>query len=92
MVFWYVRMGEQGRLDYPLMGVVKVELVNPTKEPVPSELINRFSSALVAERQPTPHGLDPRWHAHLCAIFLAERTVKERLFSREAIQQFLKWR
>lgn len=92
VVFWYVRLREQQHLDYPLMGVVKVELVNPTAEPVPSNLIDRISCALVAERQVTPHGQDRRWHAHLYPIFLAERTVKESLLSREAVQQFLKWR
>ncbi|MBC7221375.1 hypothetical protein H5T56_00050 [Candidatus Bipolaricaulota bacterium] len=92
VVFWYVRLREQRHLDYPLMGVVKVELVNPTAEPVPSELIDRLSCALVAERQVTPHGLDRRWHAHLYHIFLAERAVKESLLSREVIQQYLKWR
>ncbi|MCS7088977.1 MAG: hypothetical protein NZL91_09815 [Thermoflexales bacterium] len=91
-VFWYVRLREQTHLDYPLMGVVKVELVNPSQEPVPSELIDEVSRALVAERSVTPHGQDRRWHAHLYPIFLAERAVKESLLSREAVQQFLKWR
>lgn len=92
VVFWYVRLREQTHLDYPLMGVVKVELVNPTQEPVPSDLIDGLSRALVAERSVTPHGQDRRWHAHLYPIFLAERAVKESLLSREAVQQFLKWR
>lgn len=92
VVFWYVRLREQRHLDYPLMGVVKAELVNPSQEPVPSDLIDRISRALVAERQVTPHGQDRRWHAHLYPIFLAERTVKEGLLSREAAQQYLKWR
>jgi len=92
VVFWYVRLREQTHLDYPLMGVVKVELANPSQEPVPSDLIDQISRALVAERQVTPHGQDRRWHAHLYPIFLAERTVKESLLSREAVQQFLKWR
>lgn len=92
VVFWYVRLREQRHLDYPLMGVVKVELVNPSREPVPSELIDRISRALVAERRVTPHGQDSRWHAHLYPIFLAERAVKESLFSREVVQQYLKWR
>jgi hypothetical protein len=91
-VFWYVRLREQKHLDYPLMGVVKVELANPSSEPVPSDLIDHISRALVAERQVTPHGQDRRWHAHLYPIFLAERAVKESLLSREAVQQFLKWR
>lgn len=36
------------------MGVVKAELVNPSQEPVPSELIDLLSRALVAERSVTP--------------------------------------
>ena len=92
VVFWYVRLREQTYLDYPLMGVVKVELANPSQEPVPSDLLDEISRALVAERSVTPHGQDRRWHAHLYPIFLAERAVKESLLSREAVQQFLKWR
>ncbi|MDW8137322.1 MAG: hypothetical protein RMK61_02580 [Bacteroidota bacterium] len=92
VVFWYVRLREQTYLDYPLMGVIKVELANPSQKPVPSELIDEVSRALVAERSVTPHGQDRRWHAHLYPIFLAERAVKESLLSREAVQQFLKWR
>jgi len=92
LVFWYVRLREQRDLDYPMMGVVKVELANPSQEPVSSELLDRISQALVAERRVTPHGLDRRWHAHLYPIFLAERMVKEHLLSREVVQQFLKWR
>lgn len=75
-----------------MMGVVKVELVNPSQEPVLSDLIDKISRALVAERSVTPHGQDRRWHAHLYPIFLAERAVKESLLAREAVQQFLKWR
>ncbi len=92
VVFWYVRLREQKHLDYPMMGVVKVELVNPSQDPVPSDLIDWISRALVAERQATPHGRDRRWHAHLYPIFLAERAIKESLLSREVVQQFLKWR
>jgi hypothetical protein len=92
VVFWYVRLREQTHLDYPLMGVVKVELANPSQDPVPSGLIDEISGALVAERRVAPHGQDRRWHAHLYPIFLAERAVQESLLSREAVRQFLKWR
>ncbi len=92
VVFWYVRLREQHHLDYPMMGVVKAELVNPSQEAVPSELIDKLSQALVAERSVTPHGQDRRWHAHLYPIFLSERAVKESLLSREVVQQYLKWR
>lgn len=92
VIFWYVRLREQKYMDYPLMGVVKVELANPSREPTSSEIIDKISSALVAEKEVTPHGQDTRWHAHLYPIFLAERMVKESLLRREVIQQYLKWR
>ena len=72
---WYVRLREQKHLDFPLMGVVKVELPNPSQDSVPSDLIDELSAALVAERQATPHGRDIRWHAHIYAIYLAEQAV-----------------
>ncbi len=88
---WYVRLREQRHLDYPLMGVVKVELPNPGGRAIPSELIDEISSALVAERQVTPHGKDARWHAHLYAIYLAEQAVKNGFVSTEALKAGLKW-
>lgn len=92
VIFWYVRLREQKYMDYPLMGVVKVELANPSREPISSEIIDKISRALLAEKEVTPHGQDTRWHAHLYPIFLAERMVKESLLRREVIQQYLKWR
>ncbi len=92
VVFWYVRLREQRHLDYPMMGVVKVELANPSQEPVDSAMLDALSAALVAERSVTPHGQDRRWHAHLYPIFLAERAVRESLFAREVVQQFVRWR
>jgi len=91
VVVWYVRIREQRHLDYPLMGVVKVEFPNPGGEAVPSDLINEISGALVAERQVTPHGKDVRWHAHLYAIYLAEQAVKNGFVSTEALRAGLKW-
>lgn len=88
---WYVRLREQRHLDYPLMGVVKVEFPNPTGEAVPSDLINEISGALVAERQVAPHGKDTRWHAHLYAIYLAEQAVKNSFVSTEVLKAGLKW-
>jgi hypothetical protein len=91
VVVWYVRLREQRHLDYPLMGVVKVEFPNPTGEAVPSDLIDEISSAMVAERQVTPHGKDIRWHAHLYAIYLAEQAVKTGFVSTEALKAGLRW-
>ena len=88
---WYVRIRPQKHLDYPLMGVVKVEFPNPSGEAVPSDLINELSRALVGERSETPHGKDIRWHAHLYAIFLAEQAVKNGFLSPEALKAGLRW-
>ena len=65
VAFWYVRLRHQGEVDYPLMGVVKVELPRPERNPVESELADLISRTLVAERNVTPHGKDARWHSHL---------------------------
>ena len=91
VAIWYVRLREQRHLDYPLMGVIKIELPRPNRDPVPSELINRLSSALVAERQSSPHGRDERWHAHLYAVFLAEQAVKQGFVSQEVVKAGLRW-
>jgi hypothetical protein len=89
---WFIRLREQKHLDYPLMGVVKIELPNPiVGEAIPSERIDEVSSALVAERQATPHGKDIRWHAHLYAIYLAEQAVKNGFISSEALKAGLRW-
>ena len=73
------------------MGVVKVELPCPDKKPVPSELADLISSALVAERNVTPYGLDRRWHCSLYPIYIAEQVIKNRFFSREVLMGCIKW-
>lgn len=88
---WYVRLREQRHLEYPLMGVVKVEFPNPGTEAVLSNLIDEISGALVEERQVTPHGKDIRWHAHIYAIYLAEQAVKNGFVSTEALKVGIKW-
>jgi hypothetical protein len=90
-VQWYVRLREQRTMDYPLMGVIKVEYPNLAEEPVSSAVIDEISSALIAERQATPHGKDVRWHAHLYAVFLAEQAVKNGFISTEALKAGLRW-
>ena len=88
---WYVRQREQRHLDYPLMGVIKVELPNLSSEAVPSELVDELSMSLIAERQATPHGKDIRWHAHLYPIYLAEQAVKNGFISSEALKAGVRW-
>ena len=91
VAFWYVRLREQKELDYPLMGVVKVELPCPDRNPIPSELADLLSRALVAERNVTPYGLDRRWHCSLYPIHIAEQVIKNRFFSREVLMGCIKW-
>jgi hypothetical protein len=88
---WYVRIRGPEYLDFPLMGVLRIELPNPGGEAVRSDLIDEISGALVAERCETPHGKDVRWHAHLYAIFLAEQAVKNGFVSTEVIKAGLRW-
>ena len=92
VAFWYVRLRPQGAVDYPLMGVVKCELVTPNQEPVSSELVDLLSRVLVAERNVTPHGRDRRWHAHLYPIYLAEQAIRNAFYSQEVVQQLMRWR
>jgi len=91
VAFWYVRLREQKQVDYPLMGVVKVEVPRPDKKPIPTELADLISSALVAERNVTPYGLDRRWHACLYPIYVAEQVIKSRFFSKEVLIGTIKW-
>jgi len=91
VAFWYVRLREQKELDYPLMGVVKVEFPLPDGTPVDAELADLLSRALVAERNVTPYGLDRRWHCHLYPIYIAERTIKGRFFSQDVLMGAIRW-
>ena len=91
VAFWYVRMWEQKDVDYPLMGVVKVELPCPDRKPAPAGLVDLLSRALVAERSVSPYGLDRRWHCHIYPIFIAEQTIKNRFFSQQVLMGAIRW-
>lgn len=91
VAFWYVRLRKQGEVDYPLMGVVKVELPRPDETPVESELANLITRTLIAERNVTPHGLDRRWHCHLYPIFQAEQSIKNRFYSKDVLMGMIRW-
>ncbi len=91
VAFWYVRLRRQGEVDFPLMGVIKVELPRPKKDPVEAELADLISQTLVAERNVTPHGSDKRWHCHLYPIFQAEQAIKSRFYSNEVLMGMIRW-
>lgn len=91
IVFWYVRIRPQKGLDYPLMGVVKVEMPNPTREPVDTQLVDRISGWLVAERTVTSYGRDPRWHAHLYPMHVAEQVIGSLFYSEAVLKSGIRW-
>jgi hypothetical protein len=91
ILFWYVRIRPQRELDYPLMGVVKVEMPNPEREPVDSGLIDNISGWIIAERNVTPHGRDSRWHAHLYPIYIAERVIRGHFYSEDILKAGVRW-
>lgn len=91
VAFWYVRLREQGEVDYPLMGVVKVEYPRPDRTPIESDLADMISSTLVAERNVTPHGRDSRWHCHLYPIFQAEQVIKNGFYSSQVLMGAIRW-
>ncbi len=91
VVVWYLRLRLQKYMDYPLMGVIKVELPLMGTEPPPSELVTKLSNALLAERTVTPHGLDRRWHSHLYPVFQAERCVKNSFVGSAILRAGLHW-
>jgi len=96
VAFWFVRLREQKEVDYPLMGVVKVEIpVRPEycdhTGKIRKELIDRLSSALVAERNVCPYGADTRWHCHLYPIYMAEKIIKTGFYSKEVLTGAIKW-
>ncbi|MBO9368285.1 MAG: DNA double-strand break repair nuclease NurA [Chloroflexi bacterium] len=91
IVFWYVRIRPQKHLDYPLMGVVKVEMPNPDREPVDSQFVDRISGWLIAERRVTPYGRDGRWHAHLYPISIAEQVIRSQFYSEEVLKSGIRW-
>jgi hypothetical protein len=91
VAFWYVRLREQKELDYPLMGVVKVELPLFDGKPVEAEVADLLSRALVAERNVAPYGKDTRWHCHLYPIYLAEQAIKNSFYSRDVLMGMIRW-
>jgi len=88
---WYLRLRLRRYMDYPLMGVIKVELPVLGADPPTSELVTKLSNALLAERTVTPHGMDRRWHAHLYPVFQAERCVKNSFVSVSTLRAGLHW-
>jgi hypothetical protein len=91
VVFWYVRLWDKIELDYPLMGVLKLEIGRPDQTAGDSDLINRLSSCIAAEKAVTPYGKDNRWHCHLYPVYCAEHAIKSNFISHEALMGQIRW-
>lgn len=92
VIFWYLRMRAQGQVDYPLMGVIKVEVPAVTPgERIPSETIDLISSCLLAERTVAPYGADARWHAHIYPVYVTEQYIKNMFYTRETFKGMIRW-
>lgn len=88
---WYQRLRMKAYMEYPLMGVIKVELPVLGADPPHSDLVTKVANALLAERTVTPHGSDRRWHAHLYPNFQAEKCVKNSFVSMATLRAGLRW-
>ena len=85
--FWYLRLREAKQMQFPLFGVIKIEIPHlPDQQPITTELIDELSRALLAEQFVTPYGSDDRWHTHLYPIFQAECAAKQLFYSTQIIQ------
>lgn len=92
VIFWYLRLREQKQVDYPLMGVIKVEIpaLNPNDRVI-RDHIDLISGCLLAERNVSPYGADGRWHAHLYPIYSTEQYLKTMFYSREVFKGMIKF-
>lgn len=91
VAYWYVRLRPQSAVEYPIMGVVKVEIPCSATKPLASELADAISGSLLAERNVTPYGADHRWHAHLYPVYLAETVIKNSFWSEDIVKAAIRW-
>jgi len=90
VVFWYLRIRKLRGMDFPLAGVLRVEMPNPGGALVDTETVDFLSRYLVAERTVAPYGEGPQWHAQLYPLQLAERVVRGRFLSPEIVKASLR--
>jgi hypothetical protein len=88
--FWYLRLRNPQHLQYPMQGVIKVEIPNLPEQPITTELIDKISGALLAEQFVTPYGSDDRWHSHLYPIYQAEHAAKQQFISTQTLQGIIR--
>ena len=79
-------------LDYPLMGVIKIEVPLRAGDFLESELVNRLSCCLVAERTVAAPGRDPRLaRPPLSNLTWAEWAIRTAFVSHTVLRAAVKW-
>ncbi len=77
---WYLRIRDENRVRNPLDGIVKLEKIAIDAEEkdngFESGLIDNISASILAERNVTCYGSDPRWHNHIYPMYLTEKMLK----------------
>jgi len=84
---WYLRIRDEKRMKNPLDGIVKMEKIAIDMEEkdngFESGLINNISASILAERNVTCYGRDPRWHNHIYPMYLTEKMLKSSFLGTE---------
>jgi len=92
IVYWYIRIRNARGLDFPLAGVVQVEMPNSGGDKVDTALVDHLSRHVVAERTVAPYGSGPAWHSQLYPLHLVEKVVQGRFHSEEVVKAGLRWK
>lgn len=84
---WYLRIRDEKRMKNPLDGIVKLEKlaidVEEKDNGFESGLIDNISASILAERNVTCYGSDPRWHNHIYPMYLTEKMLKSSFLGSE---------
>ena len=84
---WYLRIRDEMRMKNPLDGIAKLEKIAIDTEEkdngFESGLIDNISASILAERNVTCYGNDPRWHNHIYPMYLTEKMLKSSFLSSE---------
>jgi hypothetical protein len=84
---WYLRIRDESRMRNPLDGIVKLEKIAIDDEEkdngFESGLIDNISASILAERNVTCYGSDPRWPNHIYPMYLTEKMLKSSFLGTE---------
>lgn len=85
---WYVRLRDKSKTRTPFDGILKVEKIlvreDERKYGMETETVDRLSSLIINERNPTCYGMDVRWANHIYPIYLTERFIKAHYLSTDS--------